>query len=184
MTLIKPNRQKHVKEKQEQVKLQHDGSHINTRVLQIGDIVSVKSRFRGGQWKWMPGKVQKVIGPLTYIVKVGSKLRYVHIDHLLKSVVKVNTDDDFSQDNETRISNESVLPTISLPTRSEISENSALKQNENKEIVPQASSTPEPQTSSTSETSNLDKSPSLLDNTRRYPIRERKPPNRLQYEKF
>jgi hypothetical protein len=48
LTLIKPNRQKHVEEKQERVKIQHDGNYINTRVLQIGDIASVKSHFRGG----------------------------------------------------------------------------------------------------------------------------------------
>ena len=40
---------------------------------------------RGGVEKWVPGTVIRRLGPLTYLVRVGRQLRYVHIDHLLQT---------------------------------------------------------------------------------------------------
>ena len=40
--------------------------------------------MRGGKEKWIPGTVVKIMGPLTYLVKVpGNNKRFVHVDHLL-----------------------------------------------------------------------------------------------------
>ena len=40
---------------------------------------------RGGEEKWVLGTVVKRLGPLTYLVRVGRELRYVHIEHLVKN---------------------------------------------------------------------------------------------------
>ena len=40
---------------------------------------------RGGVEKWVSGTVIGRLGPLTYLVKVGRQLRYVHVDHLLRT---------------------------------------------------------------------------------------------------
>ena len=39
----------------------------------------------GGVEKWVPSTVIRRLGPLTYLVKVGQQLRYVHVDHLLQA---------------------------------------------------------------------------------------------------
>ena len=37
--------------------------------------------------KWIPGVIVKKKGPLTYLVKHGKRIRFVHIEHLLSSAV-------------------------------------------------------------------------------------------------
>ena len=44
--------------------------------------------------KWITGVVMKVCGPRTYVVKVGTRLKYTHVDHLLKCVATKNTVND------------------------------------------------------------------------------------------
>ena len=39
--------------------------------------------FRGGKEKWVPGVMVKKLGTLTFLVKVGERVRYVHADHVL-----------------------------------------------------------------------------------------------------
>ena len=39
--------------------------------------------------RWILGRVVKVCGPRTYLVKTGHKTRYVHVDHLIKAQDKV-----------------------------------------------------------------------------------------------
>ena len=36
---------------------------------------------RGGQEKWIPGKITKRLGPLTYRVQFRAQRRYVHVNH-------------------------------------------------------------------------------------------------------
>ena len=38
---------------------------------------------------WILGRVVKVCGPRTYLVKTGHETRYVHVDHLIKAHDKV-----------------------------------------------------------------------------------------------
>ena len=40
---------------------------------------------RGGVEKWVPGTVIRRLGSLTYLVKVGQQLPYVHVDHPLRT---------------------------------------------------------------------------------------------------
>ena len=37
--------------------------------------------------KWSVGQILRQKGPVSYLVRVGSKIRYCHVDHLLKSNV-------------------------------------------------------------------------------------------------
>ena len=58
--------------------------------------------MKGSYAKWIPGTVVRRLGPLTYLVKVGHRLRFVHVDHILQA---------HSVDNAT-----GVEPTIDEPT--------------------------------------------------------------------
>ena len=67
---------KDMEEKQQKQKWQQD-----LRELVKGDIVHVRYH-RGGQETWIPGKIIRRLGPLTYLVQVRVQRRYVHVDHL------------------------------------------------------------------------------------------------------
>ena len=54
------------------------------RELSWRDSVNVRNTW-GGVEKWVPGTVIRRLGPLTYLVKVGRQLRYVPVDHLLRT---------------------------------------------------------------------------------------------------
>ena len=51
------------------------------REFMKGDCVSVRN-VRGGEEKWLPGVIVARKGTLSYLVRCGGKLRYVHVDHL------------------------------------------------------------------------------------------------------
>lgn len=54
------------------------------RLFLENDIVRVRNtQANGGTVKWILGKVVKVSGPSTYLVRNGHKTRYVHADHLI-----------------------------------------------------------------------------------------------------
>ena len=65
-------------------KLHHDRSRVKMRDFAASDSVSVRN-MQGTYAKWLPGTVIRRLGPLTYLVKVGHRLRFVHIDHLLQA---------------------------------------------------------------------------------------------------
>ena len=54
------------------------------RELSSRDSVNVRNT-RGGVEKWVPRTVIRRLGSLTYLVKVGRQLRYVHVEHLLRT---------------------------------------------------------------------------------------------------
>ena len=54
------------------------------RELSWRDSVNVRNTW-GGVEKWVPGTVIRRLGPLTYLMKVGRQLRYVPVDHLLRT---------------------------------------------------------------------------------------------------
>jgi len=74
---------------------QHDKSHVKLRELSPRDSVNVRNTRRGMK-KWVPGTVIRRLGPLTYLVRVGRQLRYVHIDHLLQTE-RVNCEEAFEK---------------------------------------------------------------------------------------
>ena len=83
-TMLRPNLQEHVQNQQAKQQRQHDKNRVKMRELSPRDTVSVRNH-RGGVEKWLPGIVIRRLGPLTYLVRVGRQLRYVHIDHILQT---------------------------------------------------------------------------------------------------
>ena len=67
-------------------KLHYDRSRVKMRGFASSDSVSVRNT-QGTYAKWPP-RVQSVIrrsGPLTYLVRMGHRRGFVHIDHLLQA---------------------------------------------------------------------------------------------------
>ena len=79
-----PSVEKQVNAQQVKQKLHHDRSRVKMRDFAASDSVSVRN-MQGTYAKWLPGTVIRRLGPLTYLVKVGHRLRFVHIDHLLQA---------------------------------------------------------------------------------------------------
>ena len=71
-------------------KLHHDRSRVKMRDFAASDSVSVRN-MQGTYAKWIPGTVIRRLGPLTYLVRVGHRLRFVHIDHMLQAHSVDNT---------------------------------------------------------------------------------------------
>ena len=74
----------HIQNQQGKLQQQHDKSRVKMRELSSRDSVNVRNT-RGGVEKWVPGTVIRRLGPLTYLLKVGWQLRYVHAGHLLRT---------------------------------------------------------------------------------------------------
>lgn len=82
---IKPNLREYVEGKQQKMKDQHDGRNSQMREFQKEDQVQVKTTVPGQKWKWVSGVIHRRLGPLTYLVRVGKRIRYCHADHPLTS---------------------------------------------------------------------------------------------------
>ena len=74
----------HIQQQQGKLQQQQDKSRVKLRELSSRDSVNVRNT-RGGVEKWVSGTVIGRLGPLTYLVKVGRQLRYVHVDYLLRT---------------------------------------------------------------------------------------------------
>ena len=83
-SVLLPNMEDHIQDQQGKQQRQHDKSRVKMRELSPRDSVDVRNT-RGGVEKWVPGTVIRRLGPLTYLVRVGRQLHYVHIDHLLQT---------------------------------------------------------------------------------------------------
>ena len=83
-SVLLPNMEDHIQDQQGKQQRQHDKSRVKMRELSPRDSVNVRNT-RGGVGKWVPGTVIRRLGPLTYLVRVGRQLHYVHIDHLLQT---------------------------------------------------------------------------------------------------
>ena len=64
--LFRPNRESHVRDKQEQQKVDHD-RHARVRRFAVSDPVMVKN-FRTGP-DWLPATIVACLGPLSYLVQ-------------------------------------------------------------------------------------------------------------------
>ena len=74
----------HIQNQQGKLQQQHNNSRVKMRELSSRESVNVLNT-RGGVEKWVPGTLIRRLGPLTYVVKVGRQLCYVHVDHLLRT---------------------------------------------------------------------------------------------------
>ncbi|XP_064653072.1 uncharacterized protein K02A2.6-like [Lineus longissimus] len=84
-SILRPDLNKSVTQKQQKMVDIHDQRGVKMRTFSQNEVVRVKNTRGGGNVKWLPGKVVKVLGPQSYVVRVGSRNRYVHVDHLQKS---------------------------------------------------------------------------------------------------
>ena len=83
-TLLKPNLAQTMEQKQSKQKYYHDNKGTKTlREFATHDFVQVRN-FAGGR-PWLTGKILKRLGPLNYLVQVGHKVIYVHVDHILSA---------------------------------------------------------------------------------------------------
>lgn len=62
------------------------------RSFQVGDKVFVKT-VRQEKINWHPGTVIKVLGQVTYLVKVENRVRFVHADHLCINTAQQEEDE-------------------------------------------------------------------------------------------
>lgn len=76
--------EEHIQNQQGIQQWQHDKSHDKLRKLSPCDLVNVQNT-QGGIEMWVPSTVIRRLGPLTYLVRVGHQLCYVHINHLLQT---------------------------------------------------------------------------------------------------
>lgn len=86
LSLVKPNLASAVEEKQRQQIKYHDKKGVKSRELRVNQSVLVRNH-RDSKERWIPGIVVKKKGPLTYLVKCGQRIRFVHIEHLLSSEI-------------------------------------------------------------------------------------------------
>ena len=86
LSLVKPDLAQEIENKQSKQKQYKDLKNHKDRQFSENDIVRVRNtRAKGNIVRWVLGRVVKVCGPRTYLVKTGHKTRYVHADHLIRA---------------------------------------------------------------------------------------------------
>ena len=86
----KPDLAQVVESKQNKQKEYKDLKCHKERLFSENDIVRVRNtQANSNTERWILGKVVKVCGPRTYLVRTGHKTRYVHADHLIRAYDKV-----------------------------------------------------------------------------------------------
>lgn len=89
-TLLKPQLQRSMEEKQERQCVHHD-KRVAYRRFKTGDTVRVKTH-KGNSCTWEPGVIMKVCGPRNYLARVQGRTRYVHVDHMRATAEHVDTE--------------------------------------------------------------------------------------------
>ena len=84
LSMIKPDIQSKIQEKQEKMKENRDKRVPKLREFVKNERVRVKN-CRGSDIKYVPGVIIDRKGPVQYLVRVGRTIRFVHVDHLIKS---------------------------------------------------------------------------------------------------
>ena len=80
--LVQPNLSSTVEKHQ----LKQKSAHENSKPLvSFAKGQTVLIHNQRGMPKWITRRILQQKGPVSYLVKVGSRIRYCHVDHLLKS---------------------------------------------------------------------------------------------------
>ena len=82
-SLLKPDLNARVVEKQQKTKQYHDRPGMKLRQFEAGERVMVKNH-RGGKERYVVGVIVKRLGFYAYLVRVSGRLRQCHVDHLLE----------------------------------------------------------------------------------------------------
>ena len=75
-----------VEEKQYQQIKYHDQTGVKSCELRENQSVLVRNH-RDSKERWIPGAIVKKKGPLTYLVKFWQRIRFVHVEYLLRIVI-------------------------------------------------------------------------------------------------
>ena len=90
LSLVTPDLAQTVESKQNKQKEYKDLKSHQYRLFVENDIVRVRNtQARSNTERWILGRVVKICGPRTYLVKTCHKTRYVHVGHLIKAHDKV-----------------------------------------------------------------------------------------------
>ena len=81
LTLLKPNLLSDVQGKQDK-QVNNREQHTPLREFTDRQLVRVKNCVDSGVVKFVLGSIVKRLGPLRYLVRVGHRTRYCHVDHL------------------------------------------------------------------------------------------------------
>ena len=86
LSLVKPDLTQEIENKQSKQKQHKDLNNNKDRQFSENDIVRIRNtQAKGNIVRWILGRIVKVCGPRTYLVKTGHKTRYVHADHLIRA---------------------------------------------------------------------------------------------------
>jgi hypothetical protein len=81
LSLLKPHLVNEMEAKQQAITQSADAHRGKPRIFKLNDRVYVRT-VRQEKVNWQSGIVTKVISPVTYLVQVEGRTRFVHIDHL------------------------------------------------------------------------------------------------------
>ena len=114
LTLTQPNLAPTIEKHQQQQKRSHD--QRNHLVIFSKNESELVRNQRGGK-RWVLGRIVRQKGPVTYLVRVGTRIRFCHVDHLLttgihSSVVEEEEVMDMTSFDQT---NEEELPSLCNP---------------------------------------------------------------------
>ena len=99
LSLVKPSLIDNVNDKQVQMKKFRDERVPKLREFMAKETVRVKN-CRGGIITYVPGVVIERKGPVQYLVRVGQRTRFAHVDHLLKTGEAENISSDIYSRND------------------------------------------------------------------------------------
>ena len=86
VSLVKPDLTQEIENKQSKQKQRKDLNNNKDRQFSENNIVWIRNtQAKGNIVRWILGRVVKVCGPRTYLVKTGHKTRYVHANHLIRA---------------------------------------------------------------------------------------------------
>lgn len=95
LTLLKPHLIDEMKVKQEKSVDSANQRRGKSRMFRENDKVFVKT-VRGEKISWEPGRIIKIVSPVTYIVSVSGRKRFTHCDHLRASKCDESEEDDIN----------------------------------------------------------------------------------------
>eukprot|EP00795_Rhopilema_esculentum_P009037 gene9037-16680_t len=174
LSLVKPNLASAVEEKQHQQIKYHDQKGVESRELRENQPMLVRNH-RDSKERWIPGVIVKKKGPLTYLVKCGQRIRFVHIEHLSSSVIPPK------ETTEELPVIPDVLPSIELEKKCDGTviedkdlPNKKTPEKEELQIESEVQKSPEIRVAKTPDVSLPAKTPE-----RRYPTRFRRPPSKI-----
>ena len=95
-TLLSPNLSPRVEKCQQNQKAAHDGKKLPSAFLKGEKVLVLNKR---GKTKWLFRTIVQQKNPVTYLVKVGSRIRFCHLEHLLHMAVEeIDNEPDPSDD--------------------------------------------------------------------------------------